>query len=627
MKKLFFLSVFCLGLILSVCTRKPETKFSYTPEKPQVGQSVRVSFNAAETELASVDSLILYVYQFNPQKTSVQEVALTRTEGKWVGQFTPDSAALALMAQFQQGEIIDDNQHRGYQIQLFEAGGAPIKGSLVQLARIYFGHSHPMELERDPQLALTTLKAAFQQDASVIKENLDLYWSLLVSTDRPQGKVKVLAAWDSLAARPDLTLDEQKSLASWYRRLDVPEKALPFIAAVRKIEPKGEMVQSERFRELYQANSLETKLKLYQKFLQDFPESQYRPNLTTLMLRSYLETNRFAEAQKFLETQAVAPTADEYNYLAWAILEQGTNLAAAEKLALVGVELARLKLNSPLTEKPSYLTEKQWRAQLRSGLGSILDTYGLALFKLNQNQTAVAAFTEAVQLTEKKNGEVNERYAEALIADQQAPVALTFLQELIRSGAGSTRMLELFKQAYRATNGSEQGLDSVMTALQQAGLERLKMNLKKQMLDLPAPEFNLTDLSGKTIALKDLRGKTVILDFWATWCGPCLQSFPGMQQAVHKFQTNDRVQFLFVNTWERGDNIPQKVAEFIKANNYSFHVLLDSESAVVTKYNVSGIPTKFILDKNGKIRFKNIGYSGNAEQLVAELSLMIELLQ
>jgi peroxiredoxin len=188
-------------------------------------------------------------------------------------------------------------------------------------------------------------------------------------------------------------------------------------------------------------------------------------------------------------------------------------------------------------------------------------------------------------------------------------------------------MNDLFKQAYRAAKGSDHGLDSVMTSLQKAGLERLKITLKKEMLDLPAPDFNLTDLTGKTIALKDLRGKTVILDFWATWCGPCLQSFPGMQQAVNKFQTNDRVQFLFVNVWERGDNIPQKVAEFIKKNNYSFQVLLDSESAVVTKYNVSGIPTKFIIDKLWKIRFKNIGFGGNAEQMVDELSLMIQMLE
>ena len=100
-----------------------------------------------------------------------------------------------------------------------------------------------------------------------------------------------------------------------------------------------------------------------------------------------------------------------------------------------------------------------------------------------------------------------------------------------------------------------------------------------------------------------------------------------MEKAVEKYSKNDNVKFLFVNSWERKKDRKASVKEFLKKNNYPFHILMDYNDKVIGDYKVSGIPTKFVIDKTGKIRFVSLGFSGNTDQLVDELSTMIDMVE
>lgn len=142
-----------------------------------------------------------------------------------------------------------------------------------------------------------------------------------------------------------------------------------------------------------------------------------------------------------------------------------------------------------------------------------------------------------------------------------------------------------------------------------------------------APDFALVDMAGKSVKLSELKGKVVILDFWATWCGPCIMSFPGMKQAMDKYKNNPNVQFLFVNTFERVEQSQWKttVTNFVNQRGFnSFPIIYDLGGEVALNYGVNGIPAKFCIDKEGKIKFKSTGYMGSNELIVQEMTKWID---
>lgn len=121
-----------------------------------------------------------------------------------------------------------------------------------------------------------------------------------------------------------------------------------------------------------------------------------------------------------------------------------------------------------------------------------------------------------------------------------------------------------------------------------------------------APDFELTKLDGTNVKLSDLKGKKVILNFWATWCGPCQQEMPDMEAFYKEHKENVEILAINYTPSEKGGGA-EKVSNFAKEKGITFPILLDKNIDVTTAYKVITIPTSYFIDTKGVIQDKFIG--------------------
>jgi len=124
-----------------------------------------------------------------------------------------------------------------------------------------------------------------------------------------------------------------------------------------------------------------------------------------------------------------------------------------------------------------------------------------------------------------------------------------------------------------------------------------------------APDFTLKSRSGKNIRLSDLRGQVVMLNFWASWCGPCRQEMPILEQLSKRY---GKLGFTMV-----GVNVEQdssKAEAYLRDVKVTFPILFDTTSSTSKLYSVNAMPTTIIIDRNGNMRFKHEGYKSGYEK-------------
>jgi len=341
---------------------------------------------------------------------------------------------------------------------------------------------------------------------------------------------------------------------------------------------------------------------------------------------AYVQEKNWKGLFEYAKNLTAASRASMFNNVSWNMAEEGIeNIQEAKRMSYEATSWAENEVKAPTEKKPAMLTGLQWEEQRKRNFAMYADTYAFILYQNETYKEGLPYAKSAATYNKFADAEYNERYA--LLAEKALPAseAQKLIEGFVKSGKASAKTKAALKNIYVKEKGSDTGYAAYLTNLEEEAIIARRAEIAKGMINEPAPAFALKDFEGNSVSLASLKGKVVVVDFWATWCGPCIASMPGMKKAQDKYKGNPNVKFLFVDTWEKVDNKLQNAKDFMTKKGYDFHVLLDTEDNVVSDFKVSGIPTKFIVDGKGNIRFKAVGFDGNDDALVEELTTMIEL--
>jgi thiol-disulfide isomerase/thioredoxin len=617
-----------LALCAIVAFSQQSEVATISPQNPKVGDRITLTYDgsARSAVLRDPPSMIAEVMVLRADDDPiVLEPPMKRSGSLWKASFSlKQGGAQLILFRFRAGQRLDDNGENTWRSLVYGQDDRPVEGAYVASATF---HQYPnfrgFKSQKNPDAA----SAALREERNLYPNN----WRAVIagwqfmgrSAMSDEGKTVIHKELDDLYAAHKTDEEAVAQIVTWYERTGQKETAESIRGPIIAENSTGKVAEAAKQALIYQERDPAKRVQLIEDFLKEFPQTG--STLENLQMQLFVYSTRANDNERAVAILATMnrPSGQMYNSLAWPLIEKGENLIQAVAWAKKGLDLLD---PSDISDKPPYITTTDWKQTKKYGRAMVLDTYGYGLMKLGRLAEAHRAFDEALRLTEYKDPEINERATECLVKDRKYKKATEVSLVSIRSGRSNEKLLAHYKTAYVAVHGSEVGYQESIDGAKAAAKRALAEKILKERINKPAIDFALKSLDGSVVRLSDLRGKIVVIDFWATWAGPCIQSFPTLQMVYDKYKNDNDIVILAVNTWESkaGQDLVDHVKDFIAKKQYTFPVLFDE--GFVEKYGVEGIPTKFIIDQKGIIQFKDIGFGGE-DEMTQKMEMQFELLR
>jgi thiol-disulfide isomerase/thioredoxin len=619
-------------LAIQSVVAQTNTHLKLSDQYPTTGEKITLTYDPAGTVVDGKKDISAAVYYLDNKTYPVADIDLKPDGQLLKGEIDVPATAKAFFIKISADGKVDNNNDKGY-VYLVYKGKQPVEGAYA--SKGYFLSSgmgaYFAKIKSDVNGGVESYKKEFALYPQSKKEYQANYYSMIARS--PEYKEEVSRKIELLEKSND---ENDLLLAANLLKSTKNIKAADSLNTVIKTRfPDGTLIKNEMSMAFSKEKDPAKKELLYNDYIKKYPESKtdkttIQDNFRAQLASAYLEKGDMDNYHKY-ESQLKNKTnlAMNLNNIAYEWAKKGEKLDEADKMSKQSLDIVSENMINP--PSMGFSSPKQVKKNYEFTYDMYADTYAFILFKENKYAEALKYEQLVVDHSKVVDPEVGEHYVLMLAANGQTVKAKEFAENAVKEGHGSDVMKDVLKKDYVKSKGSDSGYDQYIASLENAAKDKAKADLAKTMINQPAPTFTLKDIDGKTVSLDGLKGKVVIVDFWATWCGPCKASFPGMQLAVNKYRDDPNVKFLFVDCWENGDNYLDGVKKFIADNKYSFNVLIDEkgedgrQSKVVSTYKVEGIPTKFIIDKNGNIRFKYVGYSGTPEKLLDEVISMVDM--
>jgi len=546
-------------------------------------------------------------------------VPLLKKEGNYEFSVTaPDSILVMLLTVTdQKRKTIDDHAGKGYVIYLKNGTKEASEKAILSKLRFCEYANYLLKLNFTPEEVISEFEALYAQNPTLKEDESFNYYAELKYRNDPATYKPVLVT----CAEKYVKKGDENSLFKAgfiYSLLKMVEKKDEMDSLIMKKYPKGKFAQGKFFNKFYATQDRTDTFIMNEmnRFAVEFGDAtvQIKDQFESELLNFYIQKRDTLQIEKCVSRiNNKLRVAGIFNQAAWALtgedlVSPGKDLPFAERLSKQSIDIIKTMMDDSSKEGDKY--------GLTQTYISYADTYALILFK-EKNYDMAFHYQDEISRMDEINPDGKERYALYAEKAKGLDFAKDYIETQLKSGVDSKIMVLQLQDIYKKLNLPLADFDKLKNNWQASANQKTKNQIIQKYGSLAAIDFTLTNMEGKKVRLSDYKGKMVVLDFWATWCGPCRGSFPKMQELVEKYK-NKNIEFFFVDVWERTKPAATQkaVSEFITANKYPFQVLFDYQDDIVSKYKVTGIPAKFLIDKNGDLLF--------VEGSIDELAALIE---
>lgn len=544
---------------------------------------------------AFVGSGIDYNY-FNEQKDLIKKGNLYEFSTK-----LPDSARSMLVTIEKDGKAVDNNKNQGYAVILRKENKTELSRSLFNqiYIRNFGNHILKLKLPAKSEDKIASYEQLFTTYPNLKTDKVYYYYLLDKYGNDMKSNKETFLAFADLCLKKN-TEDYLTIASNIYREYNMTDKGDALNKEILKRYPDGILAKTNFMSEFYdhpdktESYILESIANFKTRFKGENNNENFSFNYS--LLNVYLKNKDFEKAKE-LESKFTNRNmaASSYNQTAWELSGQDLTTPAADpdfalKVSKRSLDIIHIEQKkSPFREYSNFFN-------------MFADTYALLQYKKGNYEEAFK-YQDSVKNNNGLDEGGKDRYLAMMQKVKPQNEIKNYIEDqLTKHEVTNPYYVSTLKEIYTAQNLPLDNYEKLKAKTEALAEAQKKKAVIDKYGSAVAKDFTLKNLESKEVKLSEYKGKVVVLDFWATWCGPCKASFPKMQELVEKYKGKD-VEFLFVNTWEKGedDEILKKVSDFITDKKYTFNVVLDNKREVVENYKIQGIPTRIVIDKNGNI--------------------------